>query len=131
MNADFAETIKRIIEEQGGDKEAKKALKKAVKMRFALELKNVNEKERPFTKAHLAQMLHEKSHFDLTLCNKTLDTLCTAIFDEQIPETVPQPQDAQELTKENITTWDGRLIVIAMVAAAVIVCTIIWLIEHP
>jgi hypothetical protein len=106
MNADFDETIKRIIADQGSDKKAKKALAKAVKMRFAEELENANEKERPFTKAYLAQKLHEKGRFDLALCNKTLDILCTALFDEQsletLPETAPQPQAAQELAAESV-----------------------------
>jgi hypothetical protein len=135
MNADFVETIKQIIEEQGGDKEAKKALKKAVKMRLALELKNANEKERPFTKAHLAQMLHEKSHFDLTLCNKTLDTLCTALFNEQAPETVSQPQDAQELAAEptaikaprRLTSKIEYILLIIIAALLAVIATGVWI----
>jgi hypothetical protein len=83
MNTNFTDIIKRIIAEQGGGKEAKNALVKAIKMQFVEELKKANEKERPFTKAYLAQKLHEKGGFDLALCNKTLDTLCTALFDEQ------------------------------------------------
>jgi hypothetical protein len=104
MNRDFSDIIKRIISEQGGSTEAKNALSKAVKMQFAEELENVNEKERPFTKAYLAQKLHEKGHFNLALCNKTLDTLCMALFDEQAPETppelAPQPQAMQEPAAE-------------------------------
>jgi hypothetical protein len=100
MNANFTDIIKRSIAEQGGDKELKNALVKAVKMQFVEELKDANEKERPFTKAYLAQRLHEKGRFDLALCNKTLDTLCTALFDEQSseppPGTVPLPQAVQE-----------------------------------
>jgi hypothetical protein len=104
MNQDFADIIKRIIAEQSNDKDAKNALTKAIKMRFAEELKNANQKERPFTKAYLAQKLHEEGRFDLTLCNKTLDTLCEALFNEQatetLPELAPQPQAAQRLTAE-------------------------------
>jgi hypothetical protein len=104
MNTNFTDIIKRIIAEQGGDKDAKNALEKAVKMRFMEELKNSNEKERPFTKAYLAQKLHEKGHFDLALCNKTLDTLCEALFEEESPKTppelAPQPQAAQDLGAE-------------------------------
>jgi hypothetical protein len=104
MNADFAEIIKRIIADQGGDKEAKRALTKAVKMRFAEELKNASEKERPFTKSYLAQKLHEEGQFDLILCNKTLDTLCAALFNDQSPswppESAPRQQAAQEPAAE-------------------------------
>jgi hypothetical protein len=101
MNVDLAEIIKQILADQGSDKEVKRALTKAVKMQFVEELKNTSEKERPFTKAYLAQKLHEEGHFDLALCNKTLDTLCTALFTEQIPatlpEVVPQPQSVKRL----------------------------------
>jgi hypothetical protein len=104
MNQDFADIIKRIIAEQSNDKDAKNALTKAIKMRFAEELKTANEKERPFTKAYLAQKLHEEGRFDLTLCNKTLDTLCEALFNEQatetLPESAPQQQAAQRLAAE-------------------------------
>jgi hypothetical protein len=108
MNTNFGDNIKRIVAEQGGGKEAKNALVKAMKMQFVEELKNANEKERPFTKAYLAQKLHEKGRFDLALCNKTLDTLCTALFDEPPeaapevtqPEAVPLPQAARKPAAE-------------------------------
>jgi hypothetical protein len=49
MDTNFTDIIKRITAEQGGDKDAKNALSKAVKLQFVEELKNANEKERPFT----------------------------------------------------------------------------------
>jgi serine/threonine protein phosphatase PrpC len=86
MNINSADITKRIIAEQDEDKDAKNAHTKAVKMRFAEKLKSANEKERPFTKEYLAQQLHEKAHFDLALCNKTLDTLCATLFNDQASE---------------------------------------------
>jgi hypothetical protein len=65
----------------------KKALAKARKMNFDRELKSVTEKERAFTKAYLAQKLHEDCNFDLPLCNQTLDALCAELF----PEVPPPP----------------------------------------
>jgi hypothetical protein len=69
----------------------KKALAKARKMKFEDELKNVTEKERPFTKAYLAQRLHEVCHFDLELCNQTLDALCAELFPEAPPARENEP----------------------------------------
>jgi flagellar basal body-associated protein FliL len=141
MDADFAEIIKRT--EQGGDKEAKKALAKAVKMRFAEKLKNANEKERPFTKAYLAQMLHEKSRFDLALSNKTLDTLCTALFNEQVsatpPELAPYPQAVQRLATEPTNKkaprcatgkWTYILLIIILILLIVIAAGVLYLVLY-
>jgi hypothetical protein len=130
MNADFAEIIKRIIADQGSDKEVKRALTKAVKMRFTGELKNASEKERPFTKAYLAQKLHDEGHFDLTLCNKTLDTLCTALFDEQVPaalpELAPQPQAVRRLVAQPVSkkvphrTFGKEIYILAIIILALL-----------
>jgi hypothetical protein len=105
MNADPTEIIKRIIADLDSDKEAKKALTKAIKMRFVEELKSASEKERPFTQAYFAQKLHEEGHYYLALCNKTLDTLCESLFSEEVPAALPelalQPQAAQRLATKS------------------------------
>jgi cell division protein FtsL len=125
------------------DNDIKKALAKAAQMRFAQELKSANEKERPFTKAYLAQKLHKKGHFDLTLCNKTLDTLSAALFDEQSSETppalTPQQQAAQKpaaepaikKTPRRITgKWTYILQTIILTLLIVIAAEVFYLVLH-
>jgi hypothetical protein len=119
--------VSKIDSNISGEADIKKALAKAVKMRFADKLKTANEKERPFAKAYLAQMLHEKAHFDLALCNKALDALCAELFNDQDNEDAPQ-QDAQELAvptnKKVASRQSGKVVYILMIIILVLLAVI-------
>jgi hypothetical protein len=126
MNTYFDEVMKRLSDEQGVDKNMRGVLAKAVKMQFVQELKDANEKERPFTKAYLAQKLHEKEHLDLALCNKTLDIICAALFEKQPtpPALAPQPTSNTTPRRKNGKAVYILLIIIFTLLTAV--AAVVW-----
>jgi hypothetical protein len=118
--------IKQINVKKTRGKQAQKALVMALNRGFADELKNESEKARPFAKASLAQKLCVEGHFDLELCNKTLDTLCAALFDETHCAAPEQSEELASFKKPPHFMFTKYILPLIILAALAIIAAFVW-----